>query len=176
MERWYAAKVNCAPRAAIELVNQGFGTWAPMVCHERVVRGRLVKTQHPLFGPYVLVAFDAERDRWQSINSTRGVDHLLPVKSCYPVPLPTGYIEELRQRETDGEFMPSAAVQVTMQYLPEGSEVFVVKGMWSSFFGTVDKPQKGDPDGLPIFLALFGRETRVIIDRTFVQPVPDAVR
>src|SRR5689334_4765272 len=78
-ERWFA--VNTQPlaemRAQRNLENQGFRIFTPrrrkMRCHAR----KMTMIEAPLFPRYLFVAFDPQRDRWRSINSTFGVSQLV---------------------------------------------------------------------------------------------------
>ena len=60
------------------------------VRHARKIQERKVA----LFPGYVFISLDLTRDRWRSINGTRGVAHLIMGETA-PQPVPQGVIETL---------------------------------------------------------------------------------
>ena len=96
--RWYvAATLPMGEETAVQhLRNQGYSTWCPIQRIKAFVRHQYVPRDYPLLRGYVFVAFDVN-DRtvhWPSINSTRGVLHLLIPHRERPTPLPVGLIEQ----------------------------------------------------------------------------------
>jgi transcription antitermination factor NusG len=96
-KRWYVARTrpHSEFKAGDQLTAQGFGVFLP-VCLTTVRHARRFRTaQSPLFSNYIFIEFDDQRDRWRSINGTRGVDRLVMAGEV-PVPVPRGVVEELR--------------------------------------------------------------------------------
>jgi transcriptional antiterminator RfaH len=95
-ERWYLAQTlpYQENRAQTALELQGFRNFLPRrlktVRHAR----RLRTVNAPLFPRYIFVALDLDRDRWRSVNGTRGVSSLVMAHDR-PVPAPEGVVETL---------------------------------------------------------------------------------
>lgn len=99
MEHFYV--VQCQPQrewlAKIELNNQGFRTFCPVIQHQpRIKRGKL-ETPKPsaMFPKYLFVSLDLDQDHWRSINGTRGVVRLICMNSEKPSPVPDHVMEQL---------------------------------------------------------------------------------
>jgi transcriptional antiterminator RfaH len=88
-ERWYVAYTppHKEAMAVTHLGEQGFRTFLPRqlknVRHARKVRTILA----PVFPRYLFVILNLDRDRWLSVNGTRGITRLIMV-SGRPVPVP----------------------------------------------------------------------------------------
>ncbi len=106
---WYVVKTEPQreKQAQRELENQGFRTWLPMArTYRRSKNGLLQAFRRPLFGSYLFVSFDWQKQRWQAIASTRGVKRFLGYAEGQrrPDPIPKGVIPELQEyiREQGG--------------------------------------------------------------------------
>src|SRR6266540_2569590 len=88
-ERWFLAWTLPHREAAAEthLGWQGFRSFLPR--HMKTVRhARKLRTvTAPVFPRYLFVALNLERDRWRSVNSTRGIASLFMAHDR-PVPVP----------------------------------------------------------------------------------------
>ena len=175
MLRWYAAKTQNISKAHEELKKQGFTVWLPKVEGVRVVRGRILRTSVSLFGAYILVEFDVDavRPRWQSVNGTIGVEHLLPVHAEMPQALPMREISILRELESSGKLTIDEVRKMMMGY-EVGDIVPITGGTWMGYNGILDKPRSSDKNGLPLLLALLGRQIRVTVPHSYVEPAPSA--
>jgi transcription antitermination factor NusG len=101
-ERWYAARHHGASFlcAQTNLRYQQFEVFAPVYPATVIIRRRKVPVEKPVFSGYLFVLFDVDgARRWQVINSTLGVVHLLPLHSEDPQPLPPGFVEQLREQQ-----------------------------------------------------------------------------
>ncbi len=101
--RWHVAQTHPqAERWAVEnLSRQGFVSYLPLaaiVVRDRVLRTLTRTVLRPLFSSYLFVAFDAERDPWRPICSTRGVRRLF-MTGFRPLPVPHGAVERLQATE-----------------------------------------------------------------------------
>lgn len=83
--------------AAQELQQQGFRTFYPVIQHlARLRRGKLqAPRQAALFPKYLFVQLDLERDRWRSINGTRGVIRLMCMDDEHPSQVPAPVMSRL---------------------------------------------------------------------------------
>src|SRR5690606_4437557 len=99
MIRWYAAytQPQAETRAARELRQQGFDAFLPLCRRLRRHARRTETVLRPLFPRYLFLAMDVERQRWRSVNGTRGVAQLVR-QGDRPAPIPSGIIEALRAR------------------------------------------------------------------------------
>lgn len=77
MIAWYCvvSRPQQEARASVELTNQGFTTFLPIL------------NDKPMFPRYLFAAFDRDRDNWGIIKSTRGCVDLLK-SNFIPTPVP----------------------------------------------------------------------------------------
>ena len=80
------------------LEQQHFEVFCPTVREKWIYRGHKWDRERAVFTNYIFVLFDIAQEMWRSINSTRGVVHLLPLHAEEPQPVPVGFVEELQQR------------------------------------------------------------------------------
>lgn len=143
---------------------QGFEIFSPSRVERVVDRGRAEERRQRLFEPYLFVAFDRDEpaQRWRRINSTRGVERLLPLHLEMPVPLPSsgpGSVDGWRLRIEGGEFTTELRLEV-LGYL-RGESVPVVAGTYAGHVGT--------------FVEQRGRSARLMMRVVGGAPVPVAV-
>lgn len=129
-EHWYAvyAQAHGESTALLRLRAQNFRTFLPIysktVHHAR--KGQTVLA--PLFPRYLFVVLDLKRDRWRSVNSTRGVTSLI-MHQGLPAPVRTGVVETLLESSTsEGE------VRFCFEMAP-GSRVRLVAGPFAGQLG-----------------------------------------
>lgn len=131
-DRWYvvAAQPGCEDGAEAHLKRQGFDVWMPRqlrsVRHARSRRQKRVA----FFPGYMFVSMNVERQRWRSINGTRGVRSLL-MQGERPCPCPGGLVEALRAA-TDANGIFNGMVGVR-----PGDAVCVVSGALAQAEGTL---------------------------------------
>jgi transcription elongation factor/antiterminator RfaH len=128
--RWYVvqAQPGAESRAAQHLERQGYPTFYPR--YRKTIRHarERISTMAPLFPSYLFVGLDASRDRWRSVNGTRGVVRLL-TQGDIPSPVPRGMVEALRERtNADG----------AIDWAP-GQVVRVAEGPFEDFVGTLTR-------------------------------------
>lgn len=97
---WYAAQVLPQKEgyAAMHLERQGFKTFFPRFYRARTHARKSETVLRSLFPGYIFVSFDVERDRWLSVNSTRGVIRLVGPRNNSPQPVPDQAMTLLRSR------------------------------------------------------------------------------
>jgi len=136
MKRWYIAKTNSGRDhvALDQLSRRGFGVYCPIV----VDKSRKEERVLPLFPGYIMVEF-GQFDNWQAINNTIGVVRLLPVTGEIPIPLPVGFVEEMKSRESSGEFV----IDKTKLRCFKGETVQIDGGAYCGFFGKYQSQQGG---------------------------------
>lgn len=147
--RWYVVKT--LPRrelfAAQHLENQGFTTFLPKQV-KTVRHARQVRTGLAAFFPgYLFVEMDIERERWRSINGTRGVSHLV-TQAERPIPAPTGVVEDIRAA------CDHRGVLVEGPWLKVGQEVRITHGPFVDHVAIIER--FGNADGVRVLLEIMG--------------------
>lgn len=80
MNRWHL--IYTKPRqeelALINLKNQHYKSFLPLITKEKISRGKKVLTKEPIFPRYLFIRLkdDGQQD-WSPIRSTRGVSHIV---------------------------------------------------------------------------------------------------
>lgn len=157
-ERWYAAQTlhHRERLAELHLRAQGFRSFFPRfrktVRHARKLR----EVAAPVFPGYIFVVFDAERDRWRSINGTFGVARLLTAL-MQPLPVPSGVVEALIGALDDtGLVLLGRDVKL-------GQAVRVVAGPFAGGLGVLERLDgKGR---VRVLLNIMGGQAPLLIDR-----------
>jgi transcriptional antiterminator RfaH len=106
MYNWFViqAKPGQLLKAQIELEQQGFETYLPLLKTEQIKKGKRVETETPLFPGYLFIYLSKEESNWRPIRSTRGVAKLISFGN-EPAIVPTAAINAIRAqlRHTDSE-------------------------------------------------------------------------
>ncbi|HWP27395.1 MAG TPA: transcriptional activator RfaH [Xanthobacteraceae bacterium] len=156
--RWYVVQTqpHCETKAKIHLGRQGFVTYLPRYLRQRRHARRCEIVPRPLFPNYLFVAFDIARDRWRSIHSTVGVNHLV-MAGEEPAPVPDGVVEEIRGREgRDGYVVLGLPAGAKI-----GGQVRLIDGIFADTRGILERIV--DTQRVAILLQLLGREVRVSV-------------
>lgn len=100
---WYllASKPRDEERARLNLEQQGYTTYLPMVQRERRRSGKSRINTEPLFPRYLFIRLDRENDNWAPIRSTYGVSGLVgfgTTRTNY-IPIPDQVIASLQSHE-----------------------------------------------------------------------------
>lgn len=97
---WYVVytQQNKESLAAQHLRNQDLEVYLPQYQKLRRHAGRTDIVATALFPRYLFVGLDMERQRWRSVNGTRGAVGLV-MFGDKPMPVPQPVIEEIRSRE-----------------------------------------------------------------------------
>ncbi len=103
--RWYllASKPREEERANLNLEQQGYTTYLPMVKRERRQGGKSTVRIEPLFPRYLFIHLDQERDNWAPIRSTFGVTGLVGFgagRTNY-IPIPDTVVVQLKAHEDE---------------------------------------------------------------------------
>lgn len=137
--RWYA--VHTQPcwehRASARLTAQGYRVFCPLlrkvVRHARKSESKLVA----LFPGYLFLNLDISRDRWRSVNGTRGVIRLLAQRDI-PQAIPPGIVEGLLSH------VDMYDVLAWMPVLSAGQRVRIIEGPFEDFVGTLQRMEGSD--------------------------------
>ncbi|MBB4368410.1 transcriptional antiterminator RfaH [Bradyrhizobium sp. cir1] len=157
--RWYVVQtqVNGEGRAAHNLLQQGYHIYLPRYLKRRRHARKVDFVAKPLFPRYMFVAVDTVGQRWQTIQSTRGVSHLV-CKGDEPAVVPDGVLGELKAREDERGFVRLSAGPS----FARGDKVRVLAGSFMNSAGLFDG--MGDHDRVAILLDMLGRMVRVHLD------------
>ncbi|MDD5334855.1 MAG: transcription/translation regulatory transformer protein RfaH [Rhodoferax sp.] len=101
---WYVihTKPRQEQRALVNLVQQGYGCYLPLLATEKLRQGALKVVQEPLFARYLFISLDTGQSgkSWAPIRSTQGVSRLVTF-GVEPAKVDPTLIEALRAN-TDG--------------------------------------------------------------------------
>jgi transcription elongation factor/antiterminator RfaH len=163
-ERWYVAYTQPQKEATAltHLSEQGFRGFLPRrlknVRHARKVQTVLA----PVFTRYIFVILDLDRDRWLSVNGTRGITRLLMV-SGRPVPVPPGVVETfVASSDPAGKIKLAAGVE-------KGARVRLVAGPFATSLGIIERLDDAGRVGL--LLKIMNREVRVATTHDWLEPL-----
>lgn len=99
---WYVihTKARQEQRALMNLEQQGYQCYLPILNLEKLSRGRLKVVEEPLFPRYLFVSLDASRygQNWAPIRSTWGVSDLVTFGNT-PAKIESALIALLRQQQ-----------------------------------------------------------------------------
>lgn len=160
---WYVVHTQpaCEARAGMHLAAQGYTIFCPSsrktVRHARKSTNKLA----PLFPGYLFVSLDLSRDRWRSINGTRGVIRLL-TQGEVPQAVPSGIVETLQAR-TDSQ--GALALPPTLNV---GQRVCIMEGPLANLVGTLQR--LNGADRVQVLLDLLGRSVPASIQVRALDP------
>lgn len=106
MYNWFViqAKPGQLLKAQVELEQQGFETYLPLLKIEQIKNGKRTEIESPLFPGYLFIYLSKEESNWRPIRSTRGVAKLISFGN-EPATVPTAVVNAIRAqlRQTDSE-------------------------------------------------------------------------
>ena len=162
-KRWYVARTqpHAERHAVANLEKQDFPTFCPRFRKSRRHARRVESVLVPLFPSYIFVQLDLARDRWRSVNGTRGVTYMI-MQGEMPQAVAPGIVESLQLRmRADG------TVDLTPR-LEIGRSVRVAYGPFADFVGTL---QQLDSAGrVRVLLCLLGRSVSVALNGEALLP------
>jgi transcriptional antiterminator RfaH len=160
---WYVVQtqVNAEPKAARNLVRQGFEIYLPRYLKRRSHARKIEKIAAPLFPRYLFVRVDMATQRWRSIQSTFGVSRLV-CNGPDPAPVSQQIVNSLKAREDESGYV--RLDQRTKFAL--GEKVRILAGAFAENLGLFDG--QADRDRIAILLDLLGRKVRVSIEADLV--------
>lgn len=121
-----------------------------------------------LFPGYVFIALDLKMEPWGRVNGTIGVGKLLPEGEAGPKPLPTGFVEELRELHLGGQ-LTAVRAELAVFNFSRGDRVLVRAGGFEGFTGEFVRYRKGS---LMLLMTLLGREIELGFPAHQVVPAP----
>ncbi len=133
MEKWYLlyCKRGQIDRAIEHLNRQSVICMTPMTEMEKVVRGKRITVNEPLFPNYLFVKFDHNEIHTTTIQSTRGVSHFIRFGQL-PAEVPSEIIELLQQAPIGHSVAPDMPNQ--------GDSVIITEGIFAGVQAIFDEP------------------------------------
>jgi len=137
------------------LIHQGYQVYLPRFRKIRRHARKVEEVLMPLFPRYLFVGMDLERDRWRSVNSTRGVAYLLMHQDFVPARVPAHVIADLRAQEIGDEIVPLASLVTFVK----GEKVRILEGAFQDHVATFEGWDA--KNRVQLLLQLMGREIKV---------------
>jgi transcriptional antiterminator RfaH len=165
MKQWFAVytQPRNEERAQEHLLRQGFEVCLPLYLKRRSHARRVQLAPAPLFPRYLFVSFDASRQRWRAIRSTRGVIDLV-CNGETPVPVPATVVDEIqRRRDADGYVVLARHLD-----LKRGMRIRIDYGPFAASEAIFEATR--DEDRVIALLSLMGREVVVQLPIRAVAP------
>ncbi|MFK5997220.1 MAG: transcriptional activator RfaH [Rhodobacterales bacterium] len=158
-DQWFLVQIkpNMLHLAQRNLIRQKFDVFCPTLQTVRKQRGQYVENRQPLFPGYIFIGLDPATAPWCAVNSTYGVTRLVSFGTDSPMPVPLSLVERLQMRcDEDGLLLPPKT-------LKKGDRIEILSGPFADFVTTIENIE---PDQrIWVLLDLFGRPTRVTVDR-----------
>ncbi len=107
------------------------------------------------------MALDLDRDRWRSVNGTRGVSSLVMAHER-PLPVPAGVVETLI-RSSD----PSGQLRL-VENIELGQPVRLVAGPFAQTFGVLAR--LSSKERVEVLLNIMSGAIRINVDRDWIEP------
>ena len=164
MKQWFVAHTHPMKEimAQQRLLEQGFNVYLPRYKKTRRHARKVEEVLSPLFPRYLFIEMDLEKDRWRSINGTRGVSYLLTQEER-PLSVPSHIILNLKAQETVEGIVPVKSVVS----LAKGDQVRVIEGVFEGHVMTFDAFD--DKQRVQLLLNFLGREMLVSLPHYAVE-------
>ena len=112
-------------RAKENLENQGFETFLPMIAFEKIKQPKLYSLK-PMFPRYLFTQFNAEKNNWAHVKSTRGVSHVITFGDKL-TEVPNSVIDYLKSKVDDNDVLK---LQTTRKTFQKGDELVIKQGVF----------------------------------------------
>jgi len=160
MTGWFVAYTQ--PRGELVAVDnlrrQGFDVYLPVFRKRRSHARRTDYVSAPLFPRYVFVALDPQAGEWRSVNSTRGVAHLV-ANGDRPLPMADAVMRAIRAREDDQGMV---VMDAAPSFAP-GQTLAIDSGPLAGTVGLFDS--QSDQSRVTVLVHLLGRDMRLSLAR-----------
>lgn len=141
------------------LANQGFENFFPRI-------KSLLGHEVDLLPGYAFVSFDPRTSRWQSVNATRGVMHMLPRGHEVPSPVRGDFVERVKRQLAEDCFVDVATE--TEIFYRQGDAVQIVSGAFAGFAGTYH--QKRNKGWAEVITECFGHPMKTVVKLHQIKP------
>lgn len=162
--RWYVVQTQhrCEAQAVRELTSQALEVFLPRYQKKCRHARKVTLVAAPLFPNYLFVRLDPQRQRWRSINGTRGVIRVIASQDG-PIPVPDALIAVLRTRLDAHGFV---TMSLRQDFAP-GEAIRIRSGSFAEAIGLFDGFR--DHDRIAVLLELLGGKVRVVLDGDLVE-------
>jgi transcriptional activator RfaH len=154
---WYVihTKPRQEQRALVNLEQQGYACYLPMITTEKLSRARLSMVEEPLFPRYLFISLDNGRQgqNWAPIRSTIGVSGLVTFGSS-PAKIDPALIDLLRSQEAGLSLSPERLFQ-------KGERLRVTDGAFAGLEAVYQMPS-GDNRAM-VLIELMGKSAQMQI-------------
>ncbi len=130
---------------------------SPIITLEKIVRGKRIAVDEPLFPNYLFVEFDPERIHTTTISATRGVSHFVRF-GALPALIPLQVIEELQAHSNEHYVDPHTP-------LP-GDTVLITNGVFEGLQAIYTEPD-GETRSMLLLNLINKQVTQSIDNRQF---------
>lgn len=158
MKQWFVVHTQPLKEmiALHHLTVQGFEAYLPRYKKIRRHARKKESILAPLFPRYLFVELDTEKDRWRSVNGTRGVAYLLTFDER-PASVSDEIIAALKTREDEAGCVPVESLSMFVK----GDKVRILEGAFEGYTAVFEKLD--DKTRVQVLLNFLGRETKIQI-------------
>lgn len=163
MTPWYAVHTHTQGenKAAFHLRQQNYTVYLPQFLKCRRHARKVDWVPSPLFPRYLFVNFGDIAGRWQPINSTIGVSHIV-CQGTSPMEVPGEIVDTIRARENDKSLVDLN----TLDNFQVGDKVQVTAGPFDEHVGLFQGHD--DKQRVTLLLSLMGRDVRVRVNAAMI--------
>lgn len=164
-DKWFVASTQPQKEtlAQGQLQNQGFGAFVPRFRKQRRHARRVVEVLMPVFPGYIFVQAEPGQYPWRSINSTRGVRHLIGAGSGTPKAVPPGVMAAIFARCSSG------LIDTLMPVLKPGMEVKFISTAFADRIATIE--QLDERGRIHVLLEILGQPVSMQVAASALEPV-----
>ncbi|QUJ68236.1 transcription/translation regulatory transformer protein RfaH [Photobacterium sp. GJ3] len=158
MKDWFLlyCKRSEQERAVVNLERQSVTCYYPQVTVEKLVRGKRVTANEPLFPNYMFVRFDPEQVSYTTVRSTRGVADFIR-QGPYPQKVQPELLHQLMMNEN------SEAHREKLSNLPKpGESMELQRGQFQGLEAIYQEPD-GEKRSF-MLIHLLGKPVKVSVD------------
>ena len=161
---WYLVytKPQQESLAAVNLENQGYQIYVPMIRNARRKLGRRIIRIEPMFPRYLFIYLDTQTDNWAPIRSTIGVSGLVKF-GPYPSPVSDQLIALIKQRDD------SEGVQdIPLYEFTPGQQVRIEEGPFEGYEGLL--LAKTGQERVVVLLDIVGKQAKARVKISALGP------
>ncbi|VAW67282.1 hypothetical protein MNBD_GAMMA09-3102 [hydrothermal vent metagenome] len=131
---WYVlmTKPQQERRAEANLISQGFNAYLPLINCHKIVRGKKLVREEPLFSRYLFIELDLQKDNSSKIRYTRGVSDFVRFGDQFGI-ISNELVEYFRQQSTAND-------QIRSNLPEKGEKIEILNGPYKHITGIYDCP------------------------------------
>jgi transcriptional antiterminator RfaH len=166
MNCWYtvSTKNNLEFVALENLERQSIYTYLPKIYKYSIDKKKIAKKLYSAFFPgYLFVKLDIEKDRWQTINSTIGVNKIISFGSG-PISISDYIVEEIKKLEDANGIIKNNNI------FQKNDSIIINGGVFSGSTALFDKYTSGK-NRVNVLLNMMGVSTKMSLDTHHIQKI-----